>query len=62
MADKTFHISLECKEPDEFGELVYALGDASKAYFKFGEYASINLEVVIEDGKPVIKKAEFAKL
>jgi len=61
MADKTFHIALECKEPDEFGELVYELGDDSKEYFKFGEYASINLEVVIEGNKPVIKKAEFAK-
>lgn len=61
MASKQIRVELEVKDPDQFGEVVYNCSEEGKAYFKFGEYASIGLDVEIVDGLPVIRRAEFMK-
>jgi len=57
----SFTVQLLVKDPDAFQELCWELGERRRDWFEFGEYATVNLEVEVREGAPVITAAEFAK-
>jgi hypothetical protein len=58
-----YEITIEVKDSDAFQELYSDLPDGERGkWIGFGEYASIDLNCEIVDGRPVILSAKFCKM